>query len=63
MPYKSKAQEAYMHINHPEIAKRWDKEHNTPHDLPEHVSNHSMSHTADVFREVARQTQERFKVK
>ena len=38
MPYKSKAQEAYMHIHHPKIANKWDKEHNTPHNLPEHVS-------------------------
>lgn len=27
MPYKSKKQAAYMHIHHPEIAKRWDKEY------------------------------------
>jgi hypothetical protein len=26
MPYKSAKQRAYMHIHHPEIAKRWDKE-------------------------------------
>ena len=26
MPYKSKAQRAFMHIHHPEIAKKWDKE-------------------------------------
>jgi hypothetical protein len=26
MPYVSKAQQAYMHIHHPGIAKRWDKE-------------------------------------
>lgn len=27
MPYKSAAQRAFMHINHPGIAKKWDKEH------------------------------------
>jgi hypothetical protein len=27
MPYKSAKQRAYMHIHHPEIAKRWDKEY------------------------------------
>lgn len=27
MPYRSKAQRAYMHIHHPEIAKRWDAEY------------------------------------
>ena len=26
MPYKSKKQAAFMHINHPEIAQKWDKE-------------------------------------
>ena len=26
MPYKSQAQAAFMHINHPKIAKRWDAE-------------------------------------
>lgn len=26
MPYKSKAQQRYMHAQHPDIAKRWDKE-------------------------------------
>ncbi len=41
MPYKSKAQAAFMHINHPEIAKKWDKEYPSKHEgkskLPEHV--------------------------
>lgn len=27
MPYKSEAQRRYLHANHPEIAKRWDKEY------------------------------------
>jgi hypothetical protein len=26
MPLKSKAQRAWMHINKPEMAKRWEKE-------------------------------------
>jgi hypothetical protein len=26
MPYKSTKQRGYMHVHHPEIAKRWDKE-------------------------------------
>ncbi len=26
MPYASDKQAAYMHIHHPEIAKKWDKE-------------------------------------
>lgn len=37
MPYKSKAQAAFMHINHPEIAKRWDKEYPEKKKMPEHV--------------------------
>lgn len=27
MPFKSKAQMRYMYMHHPEIAKRWRKEH------------------------------------
>lgn len=35
MPMQSKAQRAYLHIHHPEMAERWEKE--TPKgDLPEH---------------------------
>jgi hypothetical protein len=26
MPYKSRAQRAFMHAKHPEIARRWDRE-------------------------------------
>ncbi len=37
MPYKSKAQVGYMHVHHPEIAKRWDKEYGVSKGLPEHV--------------------------
>ena len=29
MPYKSKAQRAWMHKNLPEVAKRWDKAYPT----------------------------------
>lgn len=36
MPYKSKAQMRYMHAQHPDIAKRWDREYGAPKDLPEH---------------------------
>jgi len=39
MPYKSKAQMAYMHLKHPGIAKRWDKEYAVPKDLPERVKS------------------------
>jgi len=27
MPYKSPEQRAWMHINHPEIAKEWDEKY------------------------------------
>jgi hypothetical protein len=27
MPYRSSKQRAYMHIHHPDIAARWDKEY------------------------------------
>lgn len=37
MPYKSSAQRAYMHIHHPDIAKRWDKEYGGGGKLPRHV--------------------------
>lgn len=26
MPFISKAQQAFMHVKHPKIAKKWDKE-------------------------------------
>lgn len=31
MPYKSKAQAAYMHAEHPDIAAKWDAEKKKPH--------------------------------
>lgn len=37
MPYQSSAQRAYLHIHHPEIAKRWDKETPKGAKLPIHV--------------------------
>ena len=39
MPYKSKAQMAFMHIHHPKIAKRWDKEYSVGKHLPQHVKH------------------------
>ena len=39
MPFKSQAQRAWMHANHPAMAKRWEKE--TPKGkLPRHVDEH-----------------------
>ncbi len=41
MPFKSEAQRKWMHKNHPEMAKEYEKE--TPKDanLPEHVPKQS----------------------
>lgn len=49
MPYKSAKQRGYLHIHHPEIAKRWDEEerkqkkhgkkHHNPHHDPKHRDN------------------------
>jgi hypothetical protein len=36
MPYVSEAQRRYMHMKHPGIAKRWDREYGTPRNLPYH---------------------------
>lgn len=44
MPYKSKAQAAYMHIHHPGIAKRWDSEYPEKKSLPTHVKKHVAKH-------------------
>ena len=35
---KSQAQRAYLHIHHPEIAKRWEKETPKGKKLPRHVA-------------------------
>lgn len=35
MPFKSQKQRAYMYARHPEIAKRWRKEHGPQRGLPE----------------------------
>lgn len=37
MPYKSKAQQRYMHAQHPDIAKRFDKETPNFSKLPERL--------------------------
>jgi len=38
MPFKSKAQRAFMYAQHPEIAKRWSKEYPNQKGLPEHAA-------------------------
>ena len=37
MPFKSKAEVAWMEINKPEMAHRWEKKYGVPKNLPEHV--------------------------
>lgn len=36
MPYVSKAQRGYMHVHHPRIAARWDKEYPNQKNLPKY---------------------------
>ena len=38
MPFVSQAQRAWMHIHHPEMAKRWEKETPKGKKLPKRVS-------------------------
>lgn len=47
MPYQSQAQAAYLHIHHPEIAKKWDAEGYKSKDLPEHKKEESVSEKFD----------------
>lgn len=48
MPMRSQAQRAFMHIHHPGIASRWEKE--TPKGkLPKHVSEESEQ---DVLKQI-----------
>ncbi len=37
MPYVSQAQSGYMHVHHPDIAARWDREYPHQGKLPKHV--------------------------
>ncbi len=39
MPFTSKAQQGFMFMHHPDIAKRWAQDYGVPKDLPEHVGN------------------------
>ncbi len=38
VPYKSDAQRRFMHVKHPDIAKKWDKEYPNQKGLPEKKS-------------------------
>lgn len=45
MPYKSKAQQRFMHATNPDVAKKWDKETNFKN-LPDHLQ-----HKANVIKQ------------
>lgn len=50
MPFESRAQEKWMWVHHPEIAKRWEKEH--PHKkLPEYKTEKKHSDEEKKLRE------------
>jgi len=51
MPYKSTAQQRFMHTAHPEIAARWDKETNWNKKLPKRVTKKRI--TEGVFSRLA----------
>ena len=58
MPFKSEAQRRMMHAEHPEIAKRWEKE-TPPGKLPEKVKKEpsfraEVKRTAYAIREAKR---------
>ena len=42
MPFKSKAQRAWMHQNLPEVAKRWEREYPTSENLPQRLKPKTM---------------------
>lgn len=50
MPFKSKAQRAFMYAQHPEIAKRWSKEYPNQKGLPEHVMQVGAAKRAQLKR-------------
>lgn len=50
MPFKSKAQRAFMHANHPKIANRWEKEGTTPKKLPVRVSSKQKEDLRNGYR-------------
>lgn len=45
MPFKSEAQRRFLYARHPEIAKRWRKEHGPQRDLPEKKGSSSPAKT------------------
>lgn len=47
MSFKSDAQRRFMYANHPDIARRWSKEHPNQGDLPDHVSDPKEGTKAD----------------
>ena len=41
MPFESEAQRGFLYANHPEIAKRWEKETPKGKKLPKHKKKYS----------------------
>ena len=48
MPFRSQAQRAWMHINKPEMAKKWEKHTPKGKKLPERVKSESLINRIDA---------------
>lgn len=48
MPFKSKAQQRFLYLKHPKIAKQWAKETDSFSDLPEKVKSKKKSPWLDM---------------
>ena len=53
MPFRSTAQRSYMHIHHPEIAKRWDKLTPKGAKLPMHVHKKGSKSGLEMLNDIA----------
>lgn len=51
MPYQSLAQSAFLHINHPDIAKKWDAEGYKSKGLPEYKKQSLSEHMSNKLKE------------
>jgi hypothetical protein len=56
IPFKSKAQQRYMFMNHPEIAKEFAKATPDMKDLPEHVSKKKKVKYKDALKAASRKS-------
>jgi len=48
MPFKSKAQQRFLYLKHPKIAKRWAQETENIEDLPEKAKKKKKSPWLDM---------------